>query len=296
MLSFDKPTKLFKNLKSLPTILRNREKLAANLLTMMSHNSVWIYSLRKSGTTYTALFLSNYFDYLYGSKDGVTIDSMGKKYCIHSLSNRIKKNVFDCEILLKENLFYSKGLGGYSGMFTTHDYLSNSSWERAICLYRNPLDYCISFYFYHYINRGIKIKHPRKILDKTLKDFAKTYLCQKKISTNYPESVLRLSYEEIVTNPRHSFKKMIEFLNIPFSEDGMEFSLNNSSKKKIKEREQQTELPAVIGKTNKNFKLKSFIRSGKIGEWKDYFNEEDIKHVNSFLKSNNINPDDFIIE
>ena len=40
----------------------------------------------------------------------------------------------------------------------------------------------------------------------------------------------------------------------------------------------------------------SFVRSGKIGEWKEYFNEEEIVQISEILEENSISLTEFILE
>ncbi len=272
--------------------LQNNNDLKSSLLSLLSNNSIWLFSLMKSGTTYTALFLSNYFNYLYGDRKGVDFDRMNREYCNHSLESHL--NLEDITKREKENKFVTQQLAGYNGFFTTHIPIKKDLWSKNISLYRNPLDYFISSYFFHYVNRGKRCSHPMKIVDHKIPEFAKTIKEQRTIQALYPDKVLQLSYEDLIRFPEDHFAEMIHFLGLELDQKGVEFAMLNSSKKKVKEME-EIRGEAIVKKDGIKFKG-SFIRSGKIGEWKEYFSDHDLIKIDHKLNKHGLSLNEFQLE
>lgn len=125
--------------------------LKQNCLALLSKDSIWIYTLMKSGTTYTLLFLSNYYNYLYGNKKAVDYDEMKNSFIHHSIDMEIGKNKLDqyFQSINKSSIIKPK-------IIHTHTFIESELWKKNISIYRNPMDFIISSYFYWYINRGIK--------------------------------------------------------------------------------------------------------------------------------------------
>lgn len=285
-----KPIKLL--LKESIPYYKEKEELERSLLATLSKDGVWIYSLMKSGTTYTALFLSNYVNYFLGNKNAVAFDEMNLKYCVHSIESRLKtENLIQIQ---KENVFINDQYGGYRSLFTSHRFIEGELWSKNIGLYRNPLDYIISSYFFHYINRGQKIAHPRKIVDKKIHEFSLVINKQKELEKNFPDKVLRVAYCELMREPEDTFSKMVNFLGFEYDEQAINFSIQNSSKKKVKEME-SARGEAIVKKPGIQFNG-SFVRSGKIGEWKDYFNDQDLKNIEEKLNHYNLSLEEFVLE
>jgi len=134
-----------------------------NSLVLLSEDSIWVYTLMKSGTTYTLLFLANYINYLAGNRNAVSFDEMQSKFILHSLDGKIKE--IDIELYLKE-FRELKETVIKKRIIHTHEFFNSTLWDKNISLYRNPLDFIISKYYYFYINRELKVSHTRKIYKK----------------------------------------------------------------------------------------------------------------------------------
>ncbi len=272
--------------------LKKNANLQDSLLTLLSKDSLWIYSLMKSGTTYSALFLSNYFNYVYGDKKGVDFDHMNKAYCIHSLESNLQAN--NITQLLSKSAFHTSDIAGYQAFFTTHVPIHSGLFKKNISLIRNPLDYIISSYYFHYVNRGRYKMHPINIAQKRIRDFARTVEHQNQLKENYPDKVLQMRYETLVTQPEESFKQMIQFLDLEFDDKGIEIAMHNSSKKKVKEMEAQRG-EAIVKKNGSKYKG-SFIRSGKIGEWKEYFSDKHLNRIDKELNKYQLSLSDYLTD
>lgn len=171
--------------------------------------------------------------------------------------------------------------------------VSGGLWSKNISLYRNPLDFIVSIFYYKYKNRGVNVAHPREVLVKELKQWVYLYNQQLSLKRKYGDKVLLLSYEELYRNPKRSFSRIIDFLQVPFDKDALEFALDASSSNSLKNEEKKEDSVVVAPKEKYSG---SFVRSGKIGEWKDYFNDKDVEKIESILRKNNISLKDFIID
>lgn len=262
-----------------------------NSLVLLSEDSIWVYTLMKSGTTYTLLFLANYINYLAGNRNAVSFDEMQSKFILHSLDGKIKE--IDIELYLKE-FRELKETVIKKRIIHTHEFFNSTLWDKNISLYRNPLDFIISKYYYFYINRGLKVSHPRKIYKELLDHFIITYNHQLDLKKNYPEKVLSVAYEDLMKSPKETFKNLISFMGLKIDNYGIEHAMKFSSKKEVKKMERERG-EAIVKKDGINFKG-SFVRSGEVGEWKSYFNDKDINNIRNYLAESGIDYDDFIYE
>jgi len=216
-------------------------------------------------------------------------NKMKKKFIYHSIDVEIKRdNLNKYFSRINESSVISPKI------IHTHTFIESEFWKKNISIYRNPLDFIISSYFYWYINRGKKVSHPRKKIDRFIGEFIKVYKKQLYLKDKFPNSVLMFCYEELIRNPEKIFKEVISFLNLNMDESALNFALINSSRKKIKAMEANRG-EAIVKRDGIKFSG-SFIRSGKIGEWKEFFNDKDLIYIENKLKFHNINLKNFIIE
>ena len=97
--------------------------------------------------------------------------------------------------------------------------------SRAILLQRHPLDNAVSCYTTNLLAAGLSYTN-------SLRAIAKTWVERKKMSEFWMEilsiPVMELHYESLVENQRQETKRILEFLDLPWQEDCMEF--HNSKK------------------------------------------------------------------
>lgn len=263
--------------------------LKSNCLEALSIDNIWIYTLMKSGTTYSLVFLANYLNNIYGDKSLVNFDRMQSDFFLHSADNQVNKSHIG-ELINNKNKISDK----IPTIVHTHTMIQSSLWAKNISLSRNPLDYIISCYFFHHINRGEHIDHPRIVMGKMLKTFIETYTNQINITKKHPEKSILKSYEELMQSPQEVFTEIIHFLGLEYNEEAVIQSMENASKKNIKKME-ETRGESIVVRPGIEFKG-SFIRSGKIGEWKEYFNDKDLKKIEAILNNENLSLNHFTLE
>ena len=275
--------------------------LLKNLRFLINYKkSICLRSVPKSGTNYLRLILSNYFFNMQKPKENwevVTYDFMHfqlfpnvRAYIINGKDN-YKKQSFKIH-KNNNNEYYNDFMYDHGSKLDTKKHINP---KKLILLYRNPLDYLISRFFYSFKNRTGKekiLEHPRELIKDCVPQYARTINSINEIHKNNSNSIF-ISYEELKLTPHNSISQIIQFLDIPLNNDLIEFSLDASSIDKV--RAQEKERGEAIHAPKAGLKG-SFARSGAIGQWKEYFNEQDINHIKTILNQYNIDLNNFILE
>lgn len=255
-----------------------------NKLTYMTKNGVWFYTQMKSGTTYTINFLINYLNLLNDFNSG-PVDS--KKISLFHSTHQSVTRTPEEEILFKQGeVLALTNLSSF--VHTHHKIISNS--KKTILMTRNPLDYIVSKYFYMHKNRDSK-KSINELWMALANEFIKTYRDHSHIAHVEKESVLLVKYEDLILSPDLTFKTIIGYLGVEYDHKTLEKALAYSSKESVKKMESKRGRALVAGK---NFKGESFVRSGKIGDWKNHIDEKLEKEIREYLELNGINLKDFV--
>ena len=158
-------------------------------------------------------------------------------------------------------------------------------------LYRNPFDYVVSYYSFCFSKRNIKYTPLDGEISRIVHEYISQYLQQKKLLKR--KNTIKISYEEIVTNPEITFSKIISFLELPLEPALVKKAIDYSSVEKVQQHERDRK--AVI--VGENMKSKSsFINSGKIGQWKTQLTKKQIRYITEQLEANGISLDAFTLE
>ncbi|MEL7035971.1 MAG: tetratricopeptide repeat protein [Cyanobacteria bacterium J06592_8] len=257
------------------------QKSLNKLLSILLDDKIWLYTLMKSGTTYTLMVLANYIAQLQGINDKIDFDSIGKYGFVHGL------NVY--ELLTNKNVINNllSTKTDYP-IYHTHTYV-DTNFRKIIMLIRNPLDFIVSSYFFHFKNRGKNVE-IKEVIDSRIKHFSATYLNQKKILDERPEHSILINYEELITETKSVFTKIINHLSLEFNDSYLMSAIDACSVDNVRKMEKKQRKPLVVGD---KIKVESFIRSGKIGEWKEYLSESDLHQVARQLRKNAVDPKEF---
>lgn len=268
---------LIKYNKSHPIVKQSIHKL----LRILLNDKIWLYSLMKSGTTYTLLVLANYVLKNQGISDEIDFESLNNYGIIHGLNvYEILKNKQIINNLVSSKTDYP--------IYHTHTYV-DTNFKKSIMLTRNPLDFIVSSYFFHFKNRGENLK-IQEVIDSRIKHFSTTYLSQKKILTDSPKDSIIISYEQLMTETKSVFTKIVNHLGLELSDSVLKSSIDACSVDNVKKMEKKQGKPLVVGK---KLQVESFIRSGRIGEWKEHLSESDLHKVAKQLRNNGVNPQEF---
>lgn len=257
---------------------KERTAYRDELLSVLLHSRNWVYSLKKSGTTYTLLVLANYLSRLSGREENTAFDEMPEFGVIHSIERKLLNSAL-VEAVLRQNPDRTA--------IHTHKFVP-AAYRKAILLMRNPLDYLVSSYFFHYKHRGIEVP-IMKTVAKSISKYAEVHRNQTELLRQRPEDTLLLFYEDLINKPEASFESVVRHLCWPLDHATLQSSMAASSKDKVKETEER--LGGAIVASG-NYRAKSFIRSGEIGEWRAHFSRNEADSIRKQLKAQGIDPED----
>ncbi|XP_054830196.1 sulfotransferase 6B1-like [Eublepharis macularius] len=139
---------------------------------------------------------------------------------------------------------------------------------KILVLFRNPKDTAVSYF--HFAN-GMKLFPTQKTWDEFFPDFIRgtvpwgLYLDHIMEWNKYldDKNVMFITYEEIKENPALGVKRMAEFFDFSVSEQEIQFIVEKTSFKTMKDEASETH--GEMGK--------SLFRKGIVGDWKNVFSE-----------------------
>ncbi len=267
-------------------------------------------SMEKSGTNYVRLFLTNYiYNSLSGAKEFEKIE-------YDRMHNELFKNI-RYFIISRETPFYPPTIPlrfsnqvSYSDFMYDHgcflDKADNNTLitklsgfrltpKKTLFLYRNPYDILISRFFYFFknrIGRQDQKQHPRELIDTEMPRFARKYANMKRRSSTDSGYEL-IAYEDLKLHTEKAFTLILHHFELPIDLPLLHFSIEAASAKSVKETENRMGKAIHGPKTGLSG---SFVRSGNIGQWKEYFNQQDKEKINQILKNHSIDISEFILE
>ena len=222
------------------------------------------------------------------------------------------KSVVEASKLQKWNQleFYANGF--IEGLLFTESDLFSPQLNpdvRIVYVYRNPLDQAVSFF-----------KHLQKHVDKSqcfyqdaqgnqvemttvsqyfravgLESYLKQYLTFKWTAEFFPEQIKLMTYEALTKDPSAHFQSVLAFLGdySIFDEHMAVFqnALKYSDKDAMKKLENK--LGGALGndQTDRN---ERHIRSGAIGQWRQYLSAEDLDFAEEFVSPYGVSLSDFV--
>ena len=262
-----------------------------NQIKIKKNQIIILATIAKSGTHYFKFLLSNYINLLNNKKNSKPLSPKGV--------NDYFPNIWHKAYVAKDSkiikpLNKTMETIGYYDMPRTHvQYDKRMRGSKILHLYRNPLDYCVSMYYYKYVHNPLFkniLNSPYEVFENEFDKYIYPYLSYKKESFSKKNNILRISYEDFVMNTEIVFNIILKWLGVEVDLQLVQKAIFNSSKNTLRRFEKKE--PIHIGRTN----LKgSFLRSGKVGEWKKYFTNVQIKNVNKKLARFNLSLDEFII-
>ncbi|MBF0382259.1 MAG: tetratricopeptide repeat protein [Magnetococcales bacterium] len=182
---------------------------------------------------------------------------------------------------------------------------------RIAYLYRNPLDQVISYFFHcrnhvkPFLRNQTHIRSNQTESDAikdyffsfALEGYIKQYFTYKNMCRHFPEQIKMFHYESLKNNPEKIFGEiLIHFGHDPFtSERNTAFfaALDKTNEGNMKQIELKRKTSLAGDQISSS---SSHIRSGKIGNWKNYFNEKELNETECRLNKYGISLDDFILE
>jgi len=256
-------------------------------------------SIAKSGTTYFRLVFANYVQLVYGDPDQrIDYAELSQRF----FPNRILSS-------MRPDLEYEPAPPGHVIRRAGYeDFLWDHSWEyahllgrgsRVVHLYRNPLDALVSQYFYFWENRpekerihkevpGSPIRDPFSFLPYFLPEYSRHYRRLRHLARS-KSNVLRVPYEKLIGDPIPTYADTLRWLGLDVDSSAVEEAVARSGKKAVRAEEAETgnaihAWPGFKG---------SFIRSGRIGEWREYLSDSQVEEIRRELAGRDISLDEF---
>lgn len=248
------------------------------------HNLIWVCSLPKSGSTLVEEILS-FYPYVKLDRSLNRFYSKGLLTKPHDISHEMFQSAPKKSLsFIKTHTFYDEKFIEIAKRFNT----------KVILTFRDIRDVMISRYFHIIADK--KHRH-HKILNNMdqksgfIASFEKNGINKKISSIDYyynwvlkwrkntnSKNFLELWFEEYVTDPENYFKKILKFIG-ENEKDSQIKSLKDYMNKN-KRRKMKKSFSELINDKSKNV---STFRSGKINNWKNFFDEEITEKFNNSL-------------
>ncbi|MBA3662094.1 MAG: sulfotransferase domain-containing protein [Gammaproteobacteria bacterium] len=221
----------------------------------------------------------------------------------------IKDEKFADWNLLRFPLPYNGGEGYIRG-FNQWENLNPKTNPQAKIVYlcRNPLDHFVSYF--HNAMTSVEINHRNKTLaDGTivpltsvqdfvfnfgaLSGFIKHYYSFKQMQNQCPEQVKIISYERLTQIPDLVFGEILAFMGTPVDTEIKQRLFKDALALCSKESLMKIEASLNRSLVGNQLSSNKHIRDGKVGKWKDYFNDEEILKIEAAFNLFDISLKDF---
>jgi len=247
------------------------------LNSALIRGNIWLYTQMKSGTTVLCNTLAFYNAKLLGEKD-YDFDSIEKQGVYRIVSSYLSFSNYISYVKK-----YEKG----KVFLQTHEYY-DSEYDKAILLTRNPYDYFVSSYHFHYKNRASKKKKSisvEKAIPVIIQKYSMTHKMQNKVYKDNPLKCKMVSYEDLMCDKFSVIKDIILFVYDDCYDNILMESLQESDADQLIKYEKKVGQAIVAAD---DYNVSHFIRSGKVGEYKDFLTEKQICMIEDELIKNNI--------
>jgi len=247
-------------------------------------------TIPRSGTHYMKFLLANYVK-LLSNENSKPVDAGEMNSMLPNLWHRTYLNFTDHQTPTR--LLDSIGLHDIprSHIEYMHPYWDKS---RVIHLYRNPLDFAVSFYFYKYENRsGLKgtVSGPAEVMEKHFEYYIKMYLSYRDVAHEGNASLLRISYEDLVRYPQFFLGMILRWIGVEPKPSLLDAAVRHSSRDTMRRLEKNNPINPRAKDLNGNF-----VRNGGIGQWKEYFDSSDVSKIERKLSRVGIKLKEFVLE
>lgn len=167
-----------------------------------------------------------------------------------------------------------------------------ASYEHAkiIYLYRDPRDVMVSQY-YHILHRsGYNTFKKEYLIDNRNVGLLKIINFMNKwarYTQSHKDLILPIAYEELKENTNSHISSLFGHINYDMDEENIEKAIEHCTLEKMRNREADKQKNPWLHKNEKNQDPNSFhFRKGISGEYKSFFSQEQIAHINKVIKEN----------
>ncbi|GAB1309299.1 sulfotransferase domain-containing protein [Urechidicola sp. KH5] len=161
--------------------------------------------------------------------------------------------------------------------------LYNENFSKVIYIIRDPRDVYVSYF--HYLKKHLELSES---------DF-KTFVRNQELHPSRwqvhvsswlddsRDNILLIKYEDMLINTFKELKKVVQFIGWNKSDSELKLAIEKSSFDSMSKIEDEKGRPFINNEAKR--KSTKFVRSGKQGDWKNYFDIEDLNFLNKELKS-----------
>lgn len=257
-------------------------------------------TIARSGTHYMMILLSNYINYLSGSRKPINPTEMNlmlpNNWHLSYMSYRnIPLGPYQTENFLSPDKRVD--LINVSDITRSHSIFQKIFWKNGniLHLYRNPLDYSVSLFNYKHRKRISKENpavSPQEVLEQKFENYINMYKSYAKAAKSGKYRIFRLPYELLIKNPEYYLSAIIDWLGVESDPIAIKHAVLASSIKKVKLAEKEGSKVNPAAKDLEG----SFISSGQIGQWKKYYSNSDFKFWLEKFSNHGVDLKSFILE
>lgn len=233
-------------------------------LFSLKKNDILLVSYPKTGNTWLRFFLCNYILLLQGKNQAVDFAFLNEK--------------------MPEVGYNLMGSGNFFGIYprlvkTHKKFIPPFSKKKSVYIIRDPFSTVKSYFAY---NKGMQ--KPFSDVD-TFSDFAvsengiKAYLEHHKSWKRYIGCLVK--FESLRDNPHESFRKIVEYIGLPYKADLVDIAIERSDKKAIKKLDKDS---PNIGHKEK-FKSNYVFAGNNASKMQSKLSQKDIEFWNEQLRT-----------
>lgn len=247
----------------------NADEINASL----ADRQVWYMSQVKTGTTFLCNALAFY------------------NAAIHSITDVDFGNIEDGGVgrspgknkeVLQGLLRYQRSTGGRL-LIHTHHSLLDCRPTVFLCSTRDPFDYAVSSYYFFYKNRHNKTSASvDTALPQIINRFCITHSAQREAAKRC-KNVVKVEYNKLVQDKEKVLCAVIDAIYGRCDEAAMRVAIERAAVDKLKQFEAEQGYAQIAAKGS--FNKPHFVRSGKIGEGKEFFTRAQIQLIEEKLKA-----------
>uniref|UniRef100_UPI0037E86CE4 sulfotransferase family 5A, member 1 n=1 Tax=Semicossyphus pulcher TaxID=241346 RepID=UPI0037E86CE4 len=263
---------------SFPGHLHTQDSLQLALKFPFQDTDILIVSYPKSGTTWVQEVVS-------------LISSKGDTHISENVPNWARSpwlEQYYCAAVLESSSSTPRVLTTHLPQHLLGPALHGSK-AKVIYVSRNPKDVVVSFYHFHKMANFLPEAGSFPEFLNLFLEGKLSYGCWFDHVTGWTNqtatmnNLYHITYEELSQDPRGAIKRLSSFLQCPLVEDEVNSCVKQCSFSSMKHNKMvnYTLVPEAIMDHDKG----SFMRKGKIGDWKNMFTEEQSQHFNSVFKS-----------
>jgi len=257
-------------------------------------------TVARSGTHYAMLLLTNYINSLAGSDNPIGPAEMNDILPNNWHLNYMSYHKLPLGPLVQSNPKRPSELVRYlqlDEITRSHSLFQSTYWRKSqiLHLYRNPLDYAVSLFNYKHKKRSDlpdRCRDPHQVLELKFDNYCDMYNSYRDAAKTGKYRILRISYENLIQNPTFYLSSIVTWLGNEPNQELVRRAVESSSINRVQRAEK---MGGAVNPDAKDLKG-SFISSGQIGQWKNYFTLEDFNRWNLRFRERGIELDSFILE